>query len=64
MRMRHLQLITSAEAGSVLACTPANIRKLARLGKLPVAAIVGRGQRLFRRRDVERLAAARREARQ
>lgn len=55
----NADLITSAQAARILACVPDNVRKLAREGKLPVAGTVGRGQRLFERGDIERLAKTR-----
>jgi DNA-binding transcriptional MerR regulator len=58
--MHHTQLITTAQAAAIVDCTPANIRRLADREQLPIAVRVGRGQRLFDRRDVERLAAVRR----
>jgi DNA-binding transcriptional MerR regulator len=54
------ELMETAEAGRVLKRTPATVRLLAKQGKLRVAALTGRGQRLYRREDVERLAKARR----
>lgn len=59
MRDRHL--ITTAQSARILDnCTPDNVRKLAREGRLPVAAVVGRGQRLFDLDVVQRLAVERR----
>ena len=51
-------LITSGQAARVFnpPCSAENIRRLARIGQLPVAAIIGRGQRLYERTDVETLA--------
>jgi DNA-binding transcriptional MerR regulator len=54
------QLMETAEAGRVLKVTPAMVRLLARQGKLRAAALTGRGQRLYRREDVEGLAKTRR----
>jgi excisionase family DNA binding protein len=56
-------LITTAEAGGILDTVPDNVRRLAREGKLPIAATVGRGQRLFDKETVEQFAAARRAQR-
>jgi len=49
-------LITTAEAGELLHMVPDNVRRLAREGKLPIAATVGRGQRLFDKKTIEQLA--------
>jgi excisionase family DNA binding protein len=49
-------LLTTAEAAAILHTVPDNVRRLARDGQLPIAAIVGRGQRLFNRDVVEQLA--------
>ena len=59
--MRDTHLCTTAQAAEILHCVPENVRKLARHGRLPIAAIVGRGQRLFDRTQVQQLAAARAE---
>lgn len=52
-------LLTTAEVAQVLQTVPNNVRQLAKNGLIPVAAVVGRGQRLFDRVEVERVAAAR-----
>jgi len=54
------ELLETAEAGRVLSLTPAAVRLLAKQGKLRAAVLTGRGQRLYRRADVESLARARR----
>lgn len=56
-------LITTAEAAEVIDTVPDNVRRLARAGQLPIAATVGRGQRLFDRATVERFARERKERR-
>jgi hypothetical protein len=48
-------LLTTAQAGRRLELCPDAVRDLARRGKLKPAMIVGRGQRLFTLREVERL---------
>lgn len=55
-------LITTGQAAAVFdpPCSTENVRRLARIGRLPVAAIVGRGQMLFERTDVLRLVEERR----
>lgn len=55
------ELLETCEAGKVLDLTSASVRVLAAKGTLPVAVLTRRGQRLFRREDVERLAKARRK---
>jgi excisionase family DNA binding protein len=54
-------LITTAEAAAILHTVPDNVRSLARRGQLPIAATVGRGQRLFDRAVVEQLAQKRQQ---
>lgn len=49
-------LLTTAEAARLLGCTPDNVRRLTRAGALTPAMVVGRGQRLYARHDVEMLA--------
>jgi hypothetical protein len=55
-------LITTSQAAAVVAkvsgrtCGTENIRRLAREGQLPVAAVVGNGQRLFDQAEVKRFA--------
>jgi excisionase family DNA binding protein len=51
-------LLTSLEVAQLLNCSPDNIRKLAREGRLRPA-ITTRAGRLFARRDIEALAAER-----
>jgi len=60
--MRNTDLVTTAEAALILGYTPEYIRKLARAGRLPIALIVGRDQRLFNREQLEALARQRDEA--
>ncbi len=52
-------LVSSAEAAVILGCRSHNVRRLAREGRLRPA-VVARIGRLFRRSDVEKLAAERR----
>jgi len=59
--MDESKLLETCEAGRVLNLTPASVRWLAAKGTLPVAVLTSRGQRLFRRADVEGLAKARRK---
>jgi DNA-binding transcriptional MerR regulator len=55
------ELLETAEAGRILSVTPAMVRLLARQGRLRPAVLTRRGQRLYRREDVEVLARARRK---
>jgi DNA-binding transcriptional MerR regulator len=55
------ELLESADAGRILGLTPAAIRRLARVGALPVSIVTSRGTRLFRRGDVERFQRGRSE---
>jgi hypothetical protein len=55
------EYVTSQEAGLILNRAPDTVRGLARRGLL-VAAITTRAGRLYRRKDVEHLAAQRRQA--
>jgi hypothetical protein len=57
--MRDTELISSSQASKILGLVPDYVRKLARTGHLPIALIVGNGQRLYERRAVERFAAER-----
>ena len=57
--MRDYRLITTTQVAARFGCTSDNVRKLAREGRLPVAAVVGRYQRLFDEDVVEKLARAR-----
>lgn len=52
-------LLTTREAAEILGCSVSQAHRLADLGELPIAHKVPglRGPRLFRRTDVERLAA-------
>ncbi len=52
------ELMTAGDASKILNIVPATVRLLADAGKLP-AVRTERGMRLFRREDVERLAAER-----
>jgi len=63
MQQVEAQLLTPAEAGRLLDLTPAGVRYLERAGKLR-AMRTPTGRRLFRRRDVEQLAAVRRRDRE
>ncbi len=59
-------LLTPADAAKILGLVPASVRLLADTGQLPTVR-TARGMRLFRREDVDRLAAvraARRDARE
>jgi excisionase family DNA binding protein len=58
MEDRGSDLLTSLEVAQLLNCSPHNIRKLAREGRLHPA-ITTRAGRLFARRDIEALAAER-----
>jgi excisionase family DNA binding protein len=55
------KLLTVADASHILGITPATVRLLVSQGKLKVAVWTERGQRLFKRSEVERLAAIRTE---
>ena len=55
MEKKGKVLLESASAGLVLALTPAQVRKLADQGVLPIEATTPRGGRLFRADVVERL---------
>jgi excisionase family DNA binding protein len=54
-------VVSSFEAAQILQCTPDNIRRLAREGRLRAVISTGAG-RLFSRRDIEALAEARAKA--
>jgi DNA-binding transcriptional MerR regulator len=59
---RHMdELLETADAGRALDLTPASVRLLAKQGKLLPAVVTRRGQRLYRRGDVEALARVRRK---
>jgi excisionase family DNA binding protein len=53
------ELLTPADAARILGLSVDMVRVLARSGRLPTTATTTRGARLFRRADVEELAAAR-----
>ena len=53
-----LELLSCADVGRVLKVGPQRVRQLERTGRLPAIRTAG-GWRLFRREDVERLAAER-----
>jgi excisionase family DNA binding protein len=53
------QLLSAADAARLLGVVPATVRQMERDGRLPAQRTAG-GMRLFRREDVERLAAVRR----
>ena len=59
--MTNDDLIFASEAARILHCSPANIRKLAIDGRL-VHTRTADGTRLYRRQDVETLAAERQAA--
>lgn len=56
-----MTLIESADAARILHVTPARVRQLALVGRLPVAVTTPRGARLFTRDAVEALARERAE---
>ncbi|PYQ83639.1 MAG: DNA-binding protein [Acidobacteria bacterium] len=60
--MRDSKFLTSAQVAKICGCTPDNVRKLAREGRLPVVAVVGRNQRIFERTVCERYAAEHRSS--
>jgi len=53
-------VVSSLEAARIIDCSPDNIRRLARAGRLRAVITTGAG-RLFSRRDVEALAEERRQ---
>ncbi len=53
------RLLGPADAARILGVVPATVRAMALSGRLPPAAMTEGGVRLFRRADVERLAADR-----
>lgn len=55
------ELLTPSDAARILKLAPATVRDLARRGVLRVAVLTERGNRLFRREDVEALERTRRE---
>jgi excisionase family DNA binding protein len=57
--MRDTDLLTTAESAVELGNVPDYVRRLARQGRIPVAVVVGRGQRLYRRADIQKFAAER-----
>jgi len=56
-------VVSSLEAARILECSPDNIRRLAREGRLRAVVSTSAG-RLFARRDVEDLAQQRRQQRE
>ncbi len=59
MRERELlDPITTYEASQILGTTPDNVRRMARLGQLPIA-LTTRNGRLYERAAIQRLAAER-----
>lgn len=58
----NIDLISTGQAAKILDCSNDNVRRLVRMGKLAVAAIVGKGQRLLDREVVEELARLRANA--
>lgn len=56
-RVSYEGLITTGQAAAAFEppCSTENIRRLVRVGQLPVAVIVGRGQMLFERSAVQRI---------
>lgn len=59
MKLEIDDLITTAEAAQILGLVPDTVRKMAQRGRLAVAAELRAGWRLYRRRDIEKLKAAR-----
>ena len=59
MKANVQELLTPADVGRILGLTPASVRDLARRAVLPIAVLTERGNRLFRREDVEKLARTR-----
>lgn len=57
------ELLTPADAARILGVTPAAVRDMAKRGRLAVAVLTRGGNRLFRRRTVERLARLRAQRR-
>jgi hypothetical protein len=55
-------LLETADVARLLERTPAAIRVMVRLGKIPVAFTTPRGGRLFRRVDIEMLIRNRRQS--
>jgi len=53
---KHEQLLSTSDTARATGYSRDNIRLLARTGQLPVACVVGNGQRLFHPRDVYALA--------
>jgi excisionase family DNA binding protein len=54
-----VKLLTTHEVAKLLECSSDAVRLYARLHKLKVALVVGRGQRLFYKKDVEKFLAQR-----
>jgi DNA-binding transcriptional MerR regulator len=57
-----VELLESADVARILGLTPTAIRVYGSQGRLRAAAVTPRGSRLYRRRDVERFAAQRKQA--
>ncbi|MBA3274577.1 MAG: helix-turn-helix domain-containing protein [Chloroflexia bacterium] len=55
------RLLSPSDAARILGVVPATVRAMAISGRLPPATMTESGIRLFRREDVERLAAERAE---
>lgn len=55
------RLLSPSDAARILGVVPATVRAMALSGRLPPATMTESGIRLFRREDVERLAAERAE---
>lgn len=53
------RLLSPSDAARILGVVPATVRAMALSGRLPLATMTESGIRLFRREDVERLAAER-----
>lgn len=53
------RLLSPSDAARILGVVPATVRAMALSGRLPPATMTESGIRLFRREDVERLAAER-----
>ena len=50
------ELIETADVARILKRTPATVRVMVKLGKIPVAVTTPRGARLFRRSDIAAIA--------
>jgi len=60
MRMKHIQLLSVADAARMLGVVPATVRQMHRDGRLPAIRTEG-GIRLFDREDVLQFLAERKE---